>query len=191
MQLLFLFFIFLIWLGGALFFGIVFGIISLIIGLIGFIIKLFLKKYNAKIAIECAQQYKRKLVPTRLEALKIAENVLIHFHKIRQESLVVLFLDDSNYCVEVKISFGDECSVEFSPEEILKIANSMNVSKLVVMHNHPDEKPIPSDQDVLYIANLQNILGDRIKIVDALVWCRGGIKSILNTHRFKEMVENY
>lgn len=178
-------------LGILIFGGILLIIGSILVDLVRFIIKFFLKKYNAKSAIEYAQQYKGKLVPTRLEALKIAESILIYFHRIGQESLVVLFLNEDNYCVEVEVHFGNECSVELPPEDVLKTANSKGASKLVIMHNHPDERPTPSDQDVFYTANLRNILEDRIKIVDALVWCRGGMKSILNTHRFKQMVENY
>jgi len=189
--LLFPLFLLIIWFIGTLIFGIVSGIISIIVGLIGIVIKTFLKKYNAKRAIECAQQYKGKIISTQLEALKVAENILIFFHKINQESAIILFLDRDNYCKEIKVYFGDEYSVTLPREDILRTVNSINTSKLVIIHNHPDEKPAPSDQDIMFTIDLQNAFGNEVKIVDALVWCKGGIKSILNTHRFRQMIKNY
>ena len=164
-------------------------VIAIVIGC--FLLKFAYQYYLKKQAFQVAESYKDRTIGNRRAALKAGEKILKYFHSINKESVAVLFLNSNNYCIKTEMRFGNNYSVEFSPSEIINIAESCKAKKIVIMHNHPDERPIPSDHDVSHAADLYDFLGDKIELVDHLVWCQNGIKSVLNTHRFKQMIRAY
>ncbi|TKJ42576.1 hypothetical protein CEE37_02485 [candidate division LCP-89 bacterium B3_LCP] len=117
--------------------------------------------------------------------------MLSYFHKIDRESVIVLFLNQGNKCVHTEVRFGDNTSVNFPTDSIIDIAETKDSTKIFLAHNHPGDRATPSDYDVQHAAALYLSLPTDFQLVDDLVWCRGKVKSVMNTHRFKQMVRMY
>jgi len=132
------------------------------------------------------------VIPNRLVALRICSEVLVYFHRVRRESILVAYLDSGNICMNVEVRFGGPTSVRFPTDEIIGIAERIGASKILVAHNHPDDRPTPSDADVQHAAALWSTAeASNVKVVDDIVWCHGGVKSVLNTQRFKSLLRTY
>lgn len=143
-------------------------------------------------AVQAARGCIGLVVPNRLRALEVCDDVLRYFHKISRESVIVLYLDASNACIHVEMRFGSRVSVEFPTDEIASIAVRCGARKIVVAHNHPGENPTPSDQDVRHAASLMSFADTHgIAVVDDLVWCVESAKSVTATRRFKQMLRPY
>jgi DNA repair protein RadC len=149
------------------------------------------KLERKKKARSATQHQIGRQIKNRRAALQTARAVLPHFHQLGFESAAVLFLDDNNNCVHSEVRFGDETSVALPQAELFSACKRTGASKLVLMHNHPDNRAMPSDADVEYAADLYEGLPDDVSLVDDFVWCRNEIKSVLNTKRFKQLVRPY
>jgi len=143
-------------------------------------------------AIEKAKEFENTRINHRIDALNVADSVLKFFHSINRESAIILFLDESNVCMHVDIYFGDNMSVEIPNNELMENVLNYEAKKLIIMHNHPNERFVPSEKDILHAANLYSFLADEdVDLVDDIVWCLGGSKSVLNTTRFKQLIKKY
>ena len=143
-------------------------------------------------AIEQVKAYEGSKIRRRTSALAAAEEILPSFHELGLEAAIVLYLNGDNVCAKAEVHFGDETSVYLPPERLRRSAEISGAEKVVMMHNHPDNRPIPSDPDVNHAAFLTEVLDPGISLVDDFVWCRGGkIKSVLNTKRYKDMMREY
>ena len=93
----------------------------------------------------------------------------------KQELFFVLMLNNMNYIVEEKlISKGILDKTLIHPRELFRYAIKNSVSKIILVHNHPDGDPTPSTNDLEIteeLAKAGNIIG--IKIVDHVIIGRG------------------
>ena len=143
-------------------------------------------------AVDATKFIEGQVISNRFEASKAVSWVLKYFHDIHLESIVVFYLNEMNTCVEAVVRFGDEQSVNFPTDEICIIAQTRGASKLVIAHNHPRNRSTPSDNDIYFAIDLlQNASMHSLEILDNLVWCNNGLKSIHNTLRFKQMIKSY
>ena len=163
----------------------------IVIILLIFILKLLNRLYLRRKATNAANNYRGKYIQNRRYALLAGQDILKYFHLIKRESAAILFLDSDNRCINTEVRFGSSRSVKFPTNEIIRNAKAFRSTKIVLMHNHPDDRPTPSDKDVMHAANLNDLLGDEIELVDDLVWCRNQVKSVLNTLRYKQMIKTY
>ncbi len=116
---------------------------------------------------------------------------------MRVEAQVTILLSDVNEVLDSIITLGGQFHVQFSLTEILAAARRLGARKLIMAHSHPNEYwATPSDTDVesgvrvyLYASS------EGLEVVDDLVVCkvRGSpeLKSVHNTHRFKQMIRQY
>lgn len=104
-----------------------------------------------------------------------AKDVFNLFHERlkdeKQEYFYVLMLNNMNYIVEEKlISKGTLDKTLIHPREIFRYAIKNAVSKIILVHNHPDGDPTPSSNDIEITEELAKA-GDMIgiKVMDHVI----------------------
>jgi DNA repair protein RadC len=97
--------------------------------------------------------------------------VRLHLGPRTKESVYALYLNDARrviYHAEVAAGTVDRAPVY--PREVLKPALIHNATGLVLVHNHPEGLPVPSDHDLEMTRNLENIAASLgIKLLDHLI----------------------
>lgn len=93
-----------------------------------------------------------------------------------QELVVAAFLNGANRVIGKRRVFrGTVESSSARPREILREALRVNAAKLLVAHNHPSQRPEPSEEDVAFTSQLEyaaEVVG--IPLLDHLVICGAG-----------------
>jgi len=113
------------------------------------------------------------------------------------EAQVVILLSESNRVQDSILNIGTWNQVRFSIDNIAQKAREVNACKVITAHNHPSWfDSTPSDPDVESAARVYLYLkSNGIEVMDDLVVCGTGgkrqLKSVHNTHRFKQMLKNY
>ena len=93
-----------------------------------------------------------------------------------QELVVAVFLNGANRVIGKRCIFRG--TVDYSsarPREILREALRFNAVKLLVAHNHPSQRPEPSEEDVVFTSQLElaaEAVG--IPLIDHVIVCGGG-----------------
>ena len=133
------------------------------------------------------------LIGNRRDALQYMWNILEPVHIIlKREALVVIYLTRSNKVINTDVRLGNQTSVSYPTNEIINNAIGKGAKKIVLGHNHPGNYTTPSDQDVYHCSCLfLNASSEGIELMDDLVVCGTSLKSIINTHRFKQMIRSY
>ena len=111
----------------------------------------------------------------RIKKITCANDVFDLFHDRlkdeKQEHFYVLMLNNMNYIVEEKlISKGILDKTLIHPREIFRFAIKNAVSKIILLHNHPDGDPTPSRNDLDIteeLAKAGDLIG--IKVVDHII----------------------
>lgn len=112
---------------------------------------------------------------TPVKHISSAKDVFDLFHERlkdeKQENFYVLMLNTQNYIIEERIiSKGTLDKTLIHPREIFRYAIKNAVSKIVLVHNHPDGDPTPSSNDLEITEELikaGNLLG--IKVIDHVI----------------------
>lgn len=106
----------------------------------------------------------------------ITQDTAIHFlmsklHHIPTEMFCALFLDAKNTLIEYReLSGGSHRLVQVSVRDIAKIALQNDTVKIILAHNHPSGKVIPSEQDKELTHQLIEQLAPlHIEIVDHII----------------------
>lgn len=118
---------------------------------------------------------RRNLSIKNIKRITCAKDVFDIFHERlkdeKQEDFYVLMLNNMNYIVEERlISKGTLDKTLIHPRELFRYAIKNSVSKIILVHNHPDGDPTPSTNDLEIteeLAKAGNIIG--IKIVDHVI----------------------
>jgi hypothetical protein len=139
--------------------------------------------------IRVAQQCKGKVFSGHYEISTISQNLLTRFHSIKREALIVIYLDAGHRCLDVSVRFGDKENVHFPAKDIYDRAVALKAAGVVIARNHVDEKSAPSDKDVFHAASVHGVLGGSIDLAGYFVWCHQRAQSVLNTHRYLQMIE--
>ena len=117
----------------------------------------------------------KRLNEKNQKRITCAKDVFNLFHERlkdeKQEYFYVLMLNNMNYIVEEKlISKGTLDKTLIHPREIFRYAIKNAVSKIILVHNHPDGDPTPSSNDIEIteeLAKAGDILG--IKVIDHVI----------------------
>ncbi|RLD14248.1 MAG: JAB domain-containing protein [Caldiserica bacterium] len=117
----------------------------------------------------------KRLNEKNQKRITCAKDVFNLFHERlkdeKQEYFYVLMLNNMNYIVEEKlISKGILDKTLIHPREIFRYAIKNAVSKIILVHNHPDGDPTPSSNDIEIteeLAKAGDILG--IKVIDHVI----------------------
>ena len=107
--------------------------------------------------------------------ISCAEDVFNYFHERlkdkKQEEFWILMLNNMNYIQEERlISKGTLDKTLIHPREIFRYAIKNAVSKIILVHNHPDGDSTPSRNDLEITEELVkagNLMG--IKVVDHII----------------------
>jgi len=110
-----------------------------------------------------------------IEKITCAEDVFNYFKDRlkdeKQECFYILMLNNMNYVIEDKlISKGTLDKTLIHPRELFRQAIKNAVSKIILVHNHPDGDPTPSINDLEIteeLAKAGNLIG--IKIIDHVI----------------------
>jgi len=110
-----------------------------------------------------------------IKKITCAKDVFDLFHDRlkdeKQEHFIVLMLNNMNYLVEEKlISKGTLDKTLIHPREIFRYAIKNAVSKIILMHNHPDGNSMPSVNDLEITEELVkagDLMG--IKVLDHII----------------------
>ena len=87
------------------------------------------------------------------------------------ECLMVLYLSDSNRLLHhAVITEGTVNKTAFYPREIVRQGLAHNATGLIIVHNHPEGDPVPSDQDLQMTRKLEQIAEPlNIDILDHII----------------------
>ena len=96
------------------------------------------------------------------------------FNHFPNEELHLLLLDINNKLINTKvIARGDANKVDFLPQEIPSQAVLVGAKRAIMIHNHPDKNPTPSDEDIQVTYQLYSSLAAcGIDLVEHLIVCQ-------------------
>lgn len=88
-----------------------------------------------------------------------------------QECLYALYLNESRHVIYQKeVSTGTIDKIPFYPREILRPALAYNATSVILIHNHPEGLPVPSDADLAMTRKLEEIAALlNIRLLDHLI----------------------
>lgn len=88
----------------------------------------------------------------------IAEYLMKKIGSLKQEHFLVLFLDTKNKVIKDKVLFiGSLNQSVVHTREIFKEAFLCSAAKLIVSHNHPSNKCIPSESDIVVTTTIEEV----------------------------------
>lgn len=99
----------------------------------------------------------------------------------KQEYFYVVYLDNGKRVISDKLLFIG--TINYSvvhPREVFKEAYNLSASSIILVHNHPGDSPLPSNEDIKTTNNLikvGEILG--IKVLDHVIICSNNYYSFL------------
>lgn len=101
----------------------------------------------------------------------IADFVRTHLGAAQRECLMILYLNDANRLAHhVIVSEGTVDRTPFYPREILKTAFLRDSTSLIMVHNHPNGDPIPSENDHRITSRLEKLAAEfEIEVHDHLI----------------------
>lgn len=137
-----------------------------------------------KLALSC----KGRAITNRYEMMNVCKRLLDHFHTVKCEAVIVLFLDEKNKCIDVKVRFGGKDSLKFHTKDVCSKAPELKARKILVACNHSDERTLPTHKDILHAATLYTNLPDGVELMGYVVWCKNQAKSVLESYDFKQMI---
>lgn len=135
-----------------------------------------MEEENARIQITCPQEAGDYF------------NALIG-NKRDRERFMVAFLDTSNKIIETKtISEGTVDSAVIYPREVLKMALANDCKGILLAHNHPSGKMIPSTPDIAITQRMLNIFKSLdIKIIDHVIVSAGKYVSFAEEQMLEDL----
>jgi DNA repair protein RadC len=101
----------------------------------------------------------------------LVDYVRINLGSRAQECLYAVYLDESRHIVyQSDVAIGTIDKIPFYPREILKPALAYNATSVILIHNHPEGQPVPSDADLVMTRKFEEIanLLD-IRLLDHLI----------------------
>ena len=130
-------------------------------------------------------EYDAKKIPTITTPLEAAR-LLRHLAALDQEHLVTMALDAQNRVTAIhEAAIGGTASVGQIPRHLLKVAMMTGASELIVAHNHPSGNPLPSADDIFFVAHLmRGAHCADLDVLDALIIAAEGWTSL------KELTED-
>lgn len=136
-----------------------------------------------KVALSCASKYisqkndisKTKITPSNIGTF--AKNLFLGHN---EEASYALLLDKDCYIKKVKcISTGTMTYTPMYPREVVKFALSQNEPYIIMIHNHPNGTPQPSEEDIETTKTLINALSYiDVRLVDHVIVAGNNIVSL-------------
>lgn len=104
-----------------------------------------------------------------------------------QEKLMVLYLNIKNVLIyEQILSLGDDCNVILDKKLICKLAIEKYAKKVIVIHNHPSNNALPSNEDISSFFVLKDALSlIDCKLIDSIIVTENSFYSVNNNLEYK------
>jgi DNA repair protein RadC len=122
----------------------------------------------------CIERYLEQNVE-HAECISSPEEI-VHFVRVelgarQRECLMTLYLSDSNRLLHhAVISEGTVNRTGFYPREILRQGLAHNATGLIIVHNHPNGQPIPSDNDLEMTKKIEEVSAHlAIRLLDHII----------------------
>ena len=136
-----------------------------------------------KVVLSFASKYisqKNDISKTRITPQNIGTFAQNLFLGHNEEASYALMLDKDCYIKKVKrISTGTMNYTPMYPREVVKFALSQNEPYLIIMHNHPNGTPQPSEDDIVTTKTLINALNYvDVRLVDHIIVAGNRIVSL-------------
>ena len=148
--------------------------------------------YRIKRAKRFARFCKGKVIESKYGFSQMCETLLAVFYKAKRESVIVLFLDDKNLCIDVKVRVGSKKAIKFITEEIYsQTLLLIKTNKVIVIYNHYKEEmliAIDTKVDVRQAATLYTNLPDGVKLAGYVVRYKRKTVSLIESQEFKKMI---
>ena len=144
-----------------------------------------------RLEVEALYEFTRRVLQkTRPETITGPQDVgKICFDMIAQEheEVRLILLDNKNHIIKtVTICKGLSDSAVLRPREVFRIAlRTKNVTRLIVVHNHPSGDPTPSQEDIIAsrgIFEAGKIIG--IEVLDSVIVGKYGFYSMQKENQF-------
>lgn len=97
--------------------------------------------------------------------------VRMHLGSRTNECIYALYLNEARQIVhQAEVAAGTVARAPFYPREMLKPALLYNATGMILVHNHPEGQPVPSDRDLEMTRKLEELaaLFD-VKLLDHLI----------------------
>lgn len=100
--------------------------------------------------------------------------IRLHLGMRQNEYVYALYLDNANHIVHhCDVAAGTVDKSSLYPREVLKPALIHNATGVVLVHNHPAGKPVPSEEDLTITRELEKVTAAvGVKLVDHLIVTR-------------------
>jgi DNA repair protein RadC len=95
----------------------------------------------------------------------------MHLGPVSTECLFALYLDDIRHVVHhQEVAKGTVDRLPLFPREVLKPALIHGATGIILVHNHPDGQPVPSENDLSLTAKIEDLSSMfDIKLLDHLI----------------------
>lgn len=95
----------------------------------------------------------------------------LHIGPCTTECLHAIYLDDARRVLHhQEVAMGTVNRLPLYPREVLKPALIHNATGLIIIHNHPDGQPVPSEHDLEMTRKLEDLSGlFGIKLLDHMI----------------------
>jgi DNA repair protein RadC len=111
--------------------------------------------------------------------------------KPNEESYIIGINNRGEACKERKLGSGSFSEVKIEMKEIALYVTTYNVSRIIIVHNHPNGNAYPSQADKESSMKLRQICqGVGCELVDSLIVGRDGIYSIFNNEIKRHFVKS-
>ena len=120
----------------------------------------------------------------------IAKILIEDMKHLKTELLKLIILNNSNEILKIQnITQGNSNMVGADAKNILSGVIKMQAPKIILVHNHPSENPVPSQSDINFTKKIKQaceILG--IQLLDHIIIAGDGYTSIF--YEMKKNIEN-
>jgi DNA repair protein RadC len=100
--------------------------------------------------------------------------IRLHLGMRPNEYVYALYLDNANHIIHhCEVAAGTVDKSSLYPREVLKPALIHNATGVVLVHNHPEGQPIPSEEDLAITRELEKVTAPvGVKLIDHLIVTR-------------------
>jgi DNA repair protein RadC len=85
----------------------------------------------------------------------------LHVGSRADECIYAIYLNDAKHVVHhEEVTVGTVDRVSLYPRELVKSALKHNATGMILVHNHPDGQPVPSEHDLEMTAKLEDLIAE-------------------------------
>lgn len=116
------------------------------------------------------------------QTARIKRHLMLSYAYITQETVVALYFDENGVMVGGEAVYdGDVNAVKFPLRRVTEGAIRTGARSVILAHNHPSGKAIPSSDDIISTTRMAaNLLANDIELAEHFIVSRDGCVGIIN-----------